>query len=97
MGWEVGRWHQGRVGLVRRAAKIDSNHADVVAGFRKLGYLVLSLAAHGRGVPDLLIYRRDVGFRLIEVKRDKKASLTADQVAFQAQGWPVEVVTDATH
>ena len=78
---------------MRRAAKIDSKHADVVAGFRKLGYLVLSLAAHGRGVPDLLIYRRDVGFRLIEVKRDEKATLTADQRRFVAKGWPVDVVS----
>lgn len=85
----------GRVDLVRRRAKVDTNHAEVVAGFRRLGYLVLSLAAHGDGVPDLLVYRRDVGFRLIEVKRDDKATLTEDQQAFIAKGWPVEVVTEA--
>lgn len=92
MGWKVSCRSEGGMGLVRRAAKVDANHAEVVESFRESGYLVLSLAAVGSGVPDLLVYRRDVGFKLIEVKRDEKAKLTPDQERFIAKGWPVEIV-----
>lgn len=92
----MGGWRTWSVGLVRRAARVDTNHAEVVEAFRRQGYLVLSLASHGRGVPDLLIFRPDTGLRLVEVKRDNKATLTKDQLAFIRQGWPVEVVTDAS-
>jgi hypothetical protein len=52
---------------VRRAAKVDANHAEIVDGLRAMGVSVQSLAAVGDGCPDLLC-----GFRtsnvLIEVK-----------------------------
>ena len=52
---------------MRRAAKVDSNHRVIVQAFRALGCTVQSLAAVGKGVPDLL-----VGFaglnHLVEVK-----------------------------
>ena len=43
---------------MRRAAKIDSNHAEIVAALRGIGAYVMSLASVGGGCPDLL-----VGFR----------------------------------
>ena len=40
---------------MRRAARVDSNHIEIVKAFRKLGCSVLSLASLGKGVPDLLV------------------------------------------
>lgn len=77
---------------MRRRAKVDGNHEEIANAFRARGYLVLSLAALGRGVPDLLVLepagRR---FRLVEVKQPK-GKLTEDQQRFQQAGWPVTIV-----
>jgi Holliday junction resolvase len=75
---------------VRLKGKVDSNQAAIVSELRERGYLVLSLASHGRGIPDLLIFDGD-RLSLIEVK-SKEGKLTPDQERFQAQGWPVVVV-----
>lgn len=79
---------------MRRAAKIDANHALVVGALRACGARVLSLAAVGKGCPDLLVLHRGV-LRLLEIKDGSKPksaqALTADQVEFHAQ-WPVTVV-----
>lgn len=40
---------------MRRAANLDTNHAEIVNALRGLGCSVLSLAALGHGTPDLLI------------------------------------------
>lgn len=45
-------------------------------------------------MPDLVVYKPNVGLRLIECKTGKGA-LTADQMAFIADGWPVYVVRSA--
>lgn len=52
---------------MRRAAKVDEAHADIVEGLRTAGYSVLSLAAVGKGCPDLLcgVSGRNV---LLEIK-----------------------------
>ena len=82
---------------MRRAAKIDANQADVVTKLRDAGVLVLSLAALGKGVPDLLcaFHGRLV---LLEVKDGNKVpsarKLTTDQVEFHKE-WadvPLHVV-----
>lgn len=52
---------------MRRAAKVDSNHAELVAIFKELGASVLSLAPVGRGVPDLLISVDGINW-LVEIK-----------------------------
>jgi Holliday junction resolvase len=75
---------------VRLKGKVDSNQAAIVSEFRRRGYLVLSLASHGRGIPDLLIFDGD-RLSLIEVK-SKEGKLTPAQIDFQALGWPVIVV-----
>ena len=52
---------------MRRAAKVDGNHGEIVKALRRVGATVKSLAMVGDGCPDLL-----VGFRgvlvLLEVK-----------------------------
>ena len=77
---------------MRKRAKVDSNHAEVRDALVQMGYLVLSLAAVGGGVPDLLVYQPSrKRFGLVEVKQ-RKGTLTPDQVKFQADGWPVTIV-----
>lgn len=51
-------------------SKVDQNQPEIVAALRKKGYFVLSLAALGGGVPDLLVVSRTDGARamLMEVK-----------------------------
>lgn len=74
---------------MRRAAKVDANQTEIVKALRQVGASVQSLAATGKGVPDLL-----VGFRgknlLLEVKDGGKAKsarkLTPDQIEWH-QGW----------
>ncbi len=79
---------------MRWAAKTDANHQQLMDAFRALGCSVLDLSRLGQGAPDLLVGKlgRSV---LVEVKRDKKASLTDDQIKFMG-AWKgaVMVVTD---
>ena len=86
---------------MRRAARIDDNHTEIVDAFRALGCSVLSLAPMGKGVPDLLI---GVACRtyLVEVKDGSKVpsarKLTPDEHRFQkswlGQWTMVESVSD---
>jgi len=67
---------------MRRAAKVDTNQAAIVAGLRAVGATVHSTAALGRGFPDLAVGFRGVTY-LLEVKQPKKAGdLTPDERAF---------------
>lgn len=52
----------------RYARRVDANHAEIVVALRAACYSVLSLAAMGRGVPDLLV-ARDGRAWLVEVKK----------------------------
>jgi Holliday junction resolvase len=67
---------------MRRAAKVDHNHADVVQALRSAGASVQSLAAIGKGCPDLLVGYRGM-WLLFEVKDGTKSpsrrKLTPDQ------------------
>jgi hypothetical protein len=76
---------------MRKRARVDKNHRETVEAYEAMGYLVLSLASQGGGCPDLLIWRRDRGLELVEVK-GKTGTLTPDQQDFIAKGWPVRVV-----
>ena len=73
---------------MRRNARVDSNHTEIVAAFRKLGASVLSLANLGRGVPDLLIAWCGVTM-LVEVKAPKGKE-TEDQLRF-FEGWQGQI------
>ena|SRR5579885_303872 len=56
---------------MRRAAKIDANHGEIVDALTKAGCSVESLASMGGGVPDLLVGRGGVNY-LLEVKDGSK-------------------------
>jgi hypothetical protein len=81
---------------VRRAAKVDANHGQVVSALEAAGAKVQSLAELGRGVPDLLVRYGERLF-LLEVKDGNKSpskrDLTPDQVEWIKQwGGGVHVV-----
>ena len=63
---------------MRRAAKIDNNHGEIVKALRDAGAFVQSLATIGGGCPDLLVAFRGTWF-VLEIK-DKNGKLTADQI-----------------
>lgn len=83
---------------MRHNARVDRNQEEIVKALRKVGATVQSLAAVGRGVPDIL-----VGFRrntyLLEIKDYQKPpsarELTPDQVDWHMAwiGGPCVVVT----
>jgi hypothetical protein len=77
---------------VRRAAKVDGNHADVVKALREAHVAVRSIAPMGKGYPDLMcsVHRY---MCLVEVKQPGE-QLNAAQVKFR-DGWPgdIHVVT----
>ncbi len=72
-------------GAVRRAAKIDANHAEIVGAFRKFGCSVLLLHHVGNGCPDICVgkNRKTV---LVEIKDGSKPpsarELTKDERKF---------------
>jgi len=82
---------------MRRAAKVDANQEQIVEALRAAGATVQTLAAVGKGVPDLL-----VGFQgktvLLEVKDGRKPPserrLTEDQLKWHGawRGGPLAVV-----
>lgn len=81
---------------MRRAAKVDSNHGDVVSALRRAGATVQSLATVGHGCPDLIVFYR--GLYLVEVKDGSRPpserKLTGDQEEWiKRWGGPVYVVT----
>ncbi len=64
-------------------ARTDANHHVIVDALRKVGATVQSLAAVGKGVPDLLVGWQGQNY-LMEIKDGSKApserKLTADQI-----------------
>lgn len=67
---------------MRKAARIDDNQKMIVNVLRQIGASVQSLAATGKGVPDLLVGYRGINY-LFEVKDGNKVisqqKLTPDQ------------------
>lgn len=55
---------------MRRAAKVDANHGEIVAALQKIGASVQSLAQIGQGCPDVLVAFRNAMF-LLEIKSGK--------------------------
>lgn len=84
---------------MRRAAKVDRNHVEIVEGLRAFGARVWSTAGIGDGFPDL-VASWNRGTALIEVKDPlqppSKRRLTPDQQRFHAEwtGGVLAVVTD---
>lgn len=85
------------VAAMRRAAKVDGNQAEIVAALRRAGCSVQSLAAIGKGCPDLLVGRAGRNYAL-EIKDGRKPPsarrLTPDETAW-LESWhgQVAVVT----
>jgi Holliday junction resolvase len=73
---------------MRLAAKTDANQTQVISALRAAGAKVESLAAVGKGVPDLLCQYKGT-FYLIEVKDGRKTpsqrKLTEDQVKWHSE------------
>lgn len=86
--------------MSRRAARVDSNHAEIVRSLRQAGCSVLDLSAVGNGCPDLLVSRPTWPHALVllEVKDGRKPpsarKLTDAQTEFWAQfRGPMHLVT----
>ena len=52
---------------MRMAARVDANHAAIVAALRAIGAVVTDLSGNGKGVPDILVAFRGMFF-LLEIK-----------------------------
>jgi hypothetical protein len=80
---------------MRRAAKVDANQGEIVAALRACGCSVESLAAVGKGVPDLLVGLRGLNY-LLECKDGSKPpsarKLTDAQVEWH-KIWAGQVLT----
>jgi len=83
---------------MRRAARTDSNHAEIVEALRRAGASVQSLAPVGCGCPDLLVGLRGVN-TLLEVKdgskRPSARRLTVDETRWH-RAWLGQVVVVET-
>lgn len=79
---------------MRLRARVDDNQKEIVAGLRKMGASVQSIAAMGGGVPDLLVGYRGVNL-LLEVKDGRKPpsgrKLTEDEAKWH-RNWTGQVV-----
>lgn len=87
---------------MRRAAKTDSNHKEIMKIFRDLGCTVFSTHMVGKGFPDMVVGYRCANY-LVEVKDGSLApsrrKLTPDEQEF-VDGWNgtvsiVETIQDA--
>lgn len=84
---------------MRRAAKVDANHAAIVQALRDAGCTVQSLAAVGDGCPDLLVGVAGMT-AILELKDGSKPpsarTLTPDQLRWHAnwRGGTLAVVCD---
>jgi Holliday junction resolvase len=86
---------------MRRAARIDANHTEIVNALREMGAMVQPLHTVGNGCPDLLVGWRNQ-LLLVEIKDGAKAPserrLNDEQVKWHSAwtGYPVYVITDIT-
>ena len=73
---------------MRRAARTDANHAEIVQALRTIGASVADTSAVGKGFPDLVVGMRGRNWLLECKDGDKSPSrrkLTPDQVEFKAK------------
>lgn len=84
---------------MRRAAKVDANHGEIVDALRAAGASVHSLAGVGNGCPDLLVGASGKT-ALVEIKDGSlppsARRLTPDQLKFHSEwrGGTLAVVCD---
>jgi Holliday junction resolvase len=81
---------------MKKFGRTDDNQKEIVKTLKKAGCNILSLAAMGGGVPDLLVQRAGVLY-LLEVKDGSKSpsrrKLTPHQIKFR-EDWIYFVVND---
>ena len=70
---------------MRKAAKTDANHSQVVNALRQVGASVQSLAATGKGCPDLLVGYYGINY-LMEVKDGDKV-LSKQKLNIDQEHW----------
>lgn len=74
---------------MRRAARVDANHGEIIDAFRAFGFSVADTSRLGGGFPDCVI-ARNKKTALVEIKDGKKSAskrkLTTDEAQFLA-GW----------
>lgn len=73
---------------MRRAAKVDANHSEIVAALRKIGATVTSTATVGKGFPDLAVGWRGMTL-LLEIKDGAKPP-SARQLTDDERKWHAE-------
>jgi hypothetical protein len=73
---------------MRRAAKVDANHSEIVAALRKIGATVTSTAGVGKGFPDLAVGWRGMTL-LLEIKDGAKPP-SARQLTDDERKWHAE-------
>lgn len=87
---------------MRRAARVDRNHSEIIGAFRAMGFSVADTSRLGGGFPDTVISKHG-RTALVEIKDGKKVpsarQLTADEIKFRNE-WKgryevVESVDDA--
>ena len=76
---------------MRRAAKVDSNQAEIIKALRDSGASVTSLHQVGQGVPDILVSHAGVWY-LMELKTQKGSVNEIQNEWMQKQKAPVYVV-----
>lgn len=69
---------------MRRDARVDGNHRDLLDLARALGGVVVDCRSVGQGCPDAYVFIR-THWRAIEIKNGAQASLTPAQEALHAQ------------
>jgi hypothetical protein len=79
---------------MRKFARKDGNHKEIIAAFRSLGATVFDTASLGSGFPDCVIGMRGNNV-LVEIKDGSlppsKRKLTPDELKFHAE-WRGKVV-----
>jgi len=77
---------------MRRAARTDANHGEIIKVFRKMGFSVADTSALGDGFPDCVIARNGLT-AMVEIKDGNKPPskrcLTPKELIFR-DGWKGE-------
>jgi hypothetical protein len=79
--------------MTTNISRVDANQGQIVSALRQAGCQVVSLAAVGHGIPDIMVCNHGEIY-LLEVK-GAKGKLTRDQVLFHS-AWPVAIVRTVT-
>lgn len=69
---------------MRRAARTDENHREIIDGLRQRGYSVLDTSRLGDGFPDIVVGKAGVT-SLMEIKREKRRGRIAGKLTAAQQ------------